>query len=132
MNTGSGLTHFAFHIPPESDFSISRNPYSPFPGIRIHHFPDSAQNILATLSRDDVKRLILHRASGQNERRAQAVSLLILDTGLRIREVLGLTKAQVDFDNMLLKVKGKGNKFRQVPFSPECREVLLRASVGAK
>ncbi len=91
-------------------------------------FLKTEQKILATLSRDHVKRLILHRPSGQNERRAQAVSLLILDTGLRIREVLGLTKGQVDFDNMLLKVKGKGNKFRLVPFSPECRKVLFKAS----
>jgi hypothetical protein len=36
MNNDSGLSHFAFHIPPESDFSISRNPYSPFPGTLIH------------------------------------------------------------------------------------------------
>jgi integrase/recombinase XerD len=80
-------------------------------------FLKTEQKILATLSKDDVKRLILHRPTRQNDRRAQAVSLLILDTGLRIREVLGLTKAQVDFDNMLLKVKGKGNKFRLVPFA---------------
>jgi integrase/recombinase XerD len=91
-------------------------------------FLKTEQKILATLSRNDVKRVILHRPTGQNERRAQAVSLLILDTGLRIREVLGLTKQQVDFDNMLLKVRGKGNKFRLVPFSPECRKVLFKAS----
>jgi integrase/recombinase XerD len=95
-------------------------------------FLKTEQKILATLSKDQVKRLIVHRPSRQNERRAQAVSLLILDTGLRIREVLGLTKGQVDFDNMLLKVKGKGNKFRQVPFSLECRKVLFKASTRHK
>jgi hypothetical protein len=36
VNNDSGLSRFAFHIPPESDFSISRNPYSPFPGTPIH------------------------------------------------------------------------------------------------
>jgi len=36
VNIDSGLSRFAFHIPPESDFSISRNPYSPFPGTPIH------------------------------------------------------------------------------------------------
>jgi site-specific recombinase XerD len=34
----------------------------------------------------------------------------------------------VDFDNMLLKVKGKDNKLRLVPNSPECRKVLFRAA----
>jgi hypothetical protein len=36
VNNDSGPSRFAFHIPPESDFSISRNPYSPFPGTLIH------------------------------------------------------------------------------------------------
>ncbi|HLH40053.1 MAG TPA: hypothetical protein VKX39_12965, partial [Bryobacteraceae bacterium] len=36
VNNDSGPSPFAFHIPPESDFSISRNPYSPFPGTLIH------------------------------------------------------------------------------------------------
>jgi hypothetical protein len=36
VDNDSGLSRFAFHIPPESDFSISRNPYSPFPGTPIH------------------------------------------------------------------------------------------------
>src|ERR1700683_3590592 len=36
VNTDSGLGQFAFHIPSESVFTISRNPYSPFPGTLIH------------------------------------------------------------------------------------------------
>lgn len=83
--------------------------------------------VLETLSVEHIKRLITHRPTGQNECRAHAVSLLILDTGLRIKETLGLTKSQVDFDNMLLKVKGKGNRIRMVPFSVECRKVLFKA-----
>jgi len=36
VNTDSGTAHFAFHIPSESVFTSSRNPYSPFPGTLIH------------------------------------------------------------------------------------------------
>jgi hypothetical protein len=36
VNLDSGLGRFAFHIPPESVFTISRNPYSPFSGTLIH------------------------------------------------------------------------------------------------
>jgi site-specific recombinase XerD len=50
----------------------------------------------------------------------------MLDTGLRIPEVLGLTTGDVDFDNMTLRVRGKGGKHRLVPFSHELRKVLFR------
>lgn len=89
-------------------------------------FLRTEEKILETLSVEHVKRLVVHRSKGQNECRAHAVSLLILDTGLRIKECLGLGKNEVDFDNMLLKVQGKGNKVRMVPFSPECRKVLFK------
>jgi hypothetical protein len=48
VNTDSGPSRFAFHIPPESDFSISRNPYSPFPGTLIHmpRIPHTTNNNL--------------------------------------------------------------------------------------
>src|SRR5215831_9740399 len=36
VNNDSGPDRFAFHIPPESVFTSSRNPYSPFPGTLIH------------------------------------------------------------------------------------------------
>jgi len=56
----------------------------------------------------------------------------LLDTGCRINELLTLTKENVDFDNLLLTVHGKGNKTRKVPFSPDCRKVLFRYKVAAE
>jgi site-specific recombinase XerD len=32
----------------------------------------------------------------------------------------------MDFDNLVIKVRGKGGKHRLVPFSVECRRVLFR------
>jgi len=49
---------------------------------------------------------------------------VLLDTGCRIDEILSLTRDGVDFDNMVLVVRGKGNKFRRVPFSLEARKHL--------
>jgi integrase/recombinase XerD len=54
--------------------------------------------------------------------------LLIIDTGLRVNECLTLKKNQIDFDNLLLYVVGKGNKERIVPFSYELRKVLFKYS----
>ena len=52
--------------------------------------------------------------------------MLLLDTGLRISEALGLTWERVDLDNLVLKVLGKGGKHRVVPISFECRKLLYR------
>jgi integrase len=54
---------------------------------------------------------------------------LLLDTGLRIEEALGLQKVQPDLENLLVKVKVKGEKNRIVPMSFELREALFRCLV---
>src|SRR5205807_7479886 len=51
---------------------------------------------------------------------------LLLDTGLRIDEALTLRTSDVDFDNLLVTVFGKGRKERRIPFSFELRKVLFR------
>ena len=51
--------------------------------------------------------------------------LVLLDTGARISEVLALRWTDVDFDNLLLTLHGKGRKDRIVPFSLELRKRLF-------
>jgi integrase/recombinase XerD len=82
--------------------------------------------ILATLTRDQVREIITYRPRGVNDRRAHAIALVLLDTGIRIGECLRLRRTDMDFDNMLLRVRGKGARERLVPFSAECRKVLFR------
>jgi integrase/recombinase XerD len=64
------------------------------------------------------------RATGKNQRGALALSLLILDTGLRLSEALNLRLEDINFDSCILKVFGKGRKERLVPFSPMGRKFL--------
>lgn len=52
--------------------------------------------------------------------------LVLADTGIRINEALTLTRAGVDFDNLLIRVSGKGGKERIVPFSVELRKSLFK------
>ena len=52
--------------------------------------------------------------------------LLILDTGLRVQEALNLKGSDFDWDMRMLKVIGKGNKFRLVPFSVDLRKLIYR------
>lgn len=84
------------------------------------------QKVIATLSPEQVRQLIAFRPRGTNATRCHVAVCLLLDTGLRISEALGLRREDVDFDNLLLRVVGKGGKHRQVPMSLELRKMLFR------
>ena len=82
------------------------------------------QKVLATFSVAQVQALLVFKPSGTNARRTHAATCLLLDCGLRVAELLALAPGDIDFDNMLVKVHGKGNKQRLVPMSFECRKRL--------
>jgi site-specific recombinase XerD len=84
------------------------------------------QKILATFNAEHIYRLVQWKPIGRNQMRAHTIAMVALDTGLRISELLGLTRQDVDLDNMVLLVHGKGNKQRLVPVSVELRKVLYR------
>ena len=85
------------------------------------------QKILSTLNPAHVNRLLCYRPSTKlGDRRIHAIVCLLLDTGLRISEALSLRKEDVNFESLVLKVLGKGNKHRYVPFSHELRKILWR------
>jgi site-specific recombinase XerD len=84
------------------------------------------QLILATFTPQHVKALLDWRPKHFAEVRLHTLVCLYLDTGLRLSEALGLAKTDVDLENLVLKVKGKGGKHRLVPISVECRKVLYR------
>jgi integrase/recombinase XerD len=81
---------------------------------------------IQTLSDQDVKRLVTYRPKGRIETRTWTLALVLLDCGLRISEALGLERANLDLDGLVLKVLGKGNKVRLVPISRELRKHLFR------
>jgi integrase len=58
-------------------------------------------------------------------RRDEAISLLLLDTGLRASELVGLTVGDIDLSGSSLYVRhGKGDKGRSVPFANATRRAL--------
>jgi integrase/recombinase XerD len=74
----------------------------------------------------DIKALLTWRPTTLTQWRLAAVVQTLLDTGCRINEVLTLRAADVDFENLLMLVDGKGSKQRKVPFSIELRKTLWR------
>jgi site-specific recombinase XerD len=85
-----------------------------------------AQKVIATLSPEQLARLIAFKPKGINQTRTHTAAMLILDGGYRISEILELPFENCDFDNLAVKVRGKGNKHRLVPLSAEMRKTLYR------
>ena len=62
--------------------------------------------------------------SSYAELRARTLIILFYETGIRLAELIGLDDADVDFISHQLKVTGKRNKQRIVPFGEELESVL--------
>ena len=58
--------------------------------------------------------------------RDQAILELMYASGLRASEVISLKIKDLDFDSKLLKIKGKGNKERIVPFNTHAKNALVK------
>jgi integrase/recombinase XerD len=84
------------------------------------------KRVLQTLSDEQVTALLARKPKGFVACRLHALVVFVLDTGVRIEEALTARVNNVDYDNLLVTVFGKGRKERRIPFSFELRKVLFR------
>jgi integrase/recombinase XerD len=98
------------------------NAYFRWAGLPVIPKLKQTEKVIATYSEADVRKIIQARSKG----RVQVLTLLLVDVGLRIDEALSIRVRDVDFDNLLIKVRGKGDKERIVPFSFDLRKHLFR------
>jgi integrase/recombinase XerD len=70
--------------------------------------------------------LVEWKPKSRTDRRLHLILLFLFDTGARIGEVLGLRVADVNMDDLLVRLDGKGRKQRVVPFSFELRRAIHR------
>jgi len=89
-------------------------------------FLKEPERVLPTVAPADVAKLVRHKPHGRCERRIHTLALTLVDTGARIEELLTISRLDVDLDNLLLKLRGKGDRERIVPFSIELRRILFR------
>lgn len=61
---------------------------------------------------------------GFKDVRARTILMVFYSTGMRLSELIGLDISSVDFDNREVKVTGKRNKQRIIPFGEELAAVL--------
>jgi len=58
--------------------------------------------------------------------RDQMIIEMFYTTGIRLSELIGLDNKDINFEDSLIKVKGKRNKERLIPFGDELKESMLR------
>lgn len=98
----------------------SRNPFL------LIELPKVGVNFPSVLYEDDIKDLLNANKNRDDELmlRDQALIHLMLASGLRASEVVALTLQDIDFNNRIMRIFGKGQKERLVPFSEQARSDL--------
>jgi site-specific recombinase XerD len=98
--------------------------YNPFERLKRPRLPSP---VIEVLSDEEIE--AINNAINPNciqGARMYTAALLLLDTGMRANELLRLTLHDIDWNEQLLNVFGKGNKGRLVPFGPTAKRVLQR------
>lgn len=84
------------------------------------------QTVLPTFTDKQIRLLVDWKPKGRSDRRLHLILMFLFDTGARVGEVLSLRVSDINFDDLLVRLDGKGRKQRVVPFSFELRKALHR------
>jgi integrase/recombinase XerD len=84
------------------------------------------QGELPTFDEKDITRLMKWRPKSIPQQRLHLLISFLVDIGARIDEALSLRWTEVDLDNLLVLLHGKGAKDRRVPMSLELRKRLFQ------
>jgi integrase/recombinase XerD len=79
-----------------------------------------------TFTRDELAALLHVRPATMTETRIFVLMEMYLDTGARAEELLALRRGDVNIPDLLIKISGKGDRDRIVPFSLGLRADLHR------
>lgn len=100
------------------DGALASSPAEAVPQVRA---PRRAPEVV---DRYAIEEIIEHCPDTPVGRRDRAVLELLYGAGLRVSELVGLDRTDVQLDHRLLRVRGKGRRERVVPFGRHAREAL--------
>jgi site-specific recombinase XerD len=100
---------------------VEHNPLAKFPLPKV---PDKPVKILAI---EQIQKLLVH-IDKNTPRGAMyyAAALILVDTGVRVSELINIKLSDLDLTHGFVEVTGKGPKVRTVPFSTKTRKELFR------
>ena len=90
-------------------------------------FPKLGRPLPDTLTEEEVERLLdapnINKPQGVRDR---AMLEVLYACGLRVSELIGLTLGQVNLNHGVIRVTGKGNKERLIPFGEQANEWISK------
>ncbi len=122
----SALRHFYLYL-----YTFKNYKQNPFETVSI---PKKEKKLPEYLTFEEVTQFL----DGNQKRtdflkdRDQAILELLFASGLRCSEIVSLKAEDIDFSLLRVKVNGKGNKDRIVPFTNICKEALLSYQHGLR
>jgi len=98
------------------------------PGLRLRT-PKASRSLPKVVSRESLSQIFekleaLSTPDNPAGIRDRLIFEMLYATGARVSEIAGLNLADIDYGRNLLRVVGKGNKQRMVPFGQPAREAL--------
>ncbi len=96
-------------------------PANPVRTVPIPRVPDQ---LVPSLRDHEIARLVQGATESRQPQRDLALVLLMIDTGMRLSEVAGLSVADVDLIEGRCRVMGKGSRERVVPIGRRTRKAL--------
>ena len=106
-------------------FALTRHLVSSDPAHKIR--PPKKDKVLPQFLKENEVDMLLDDSGwgdGYEDVCARAIITVFYETGIRLSELIGLVDGAVDFANREIKVVGKGNKQRIVPFGDELEHTL--------
>lgn len=107
-------------------FALSRNLVCHDPAHSVRG-PKKQKPLPQFVREDEMNRLIDQPQMWKDtyqDLRARTIIIMFYETGMRLAELLGLDEQDVDFDTRQLRVTGKRDKQRIIPFGDELEKVL--------
>ena len=88
--------------------------------------PKVSRKIVSTLSDEEIRAILSTFSTSPSDTRNRTLFMILLDSGLRIGELINLKMEDIHTDEGYLKVMGKGRKERIVPIGNNAQKVLQR------
>lgn len=106
-------------------FALTRHYVDSDPAYRVQA-PKKEKPLPQFLKESEMDELLDKQTWGESyeEVRARTIIIMFYETGVRVSELVGLDDKDVNFTSRQIKVLGKGNKERIVPFGDELYEAL--------
>jgi len=88
--------------------------------------PKVTRKVVSTLSDEEIRAILSTFSTSPSDARNQTLFMILLDSGLRIGELINLKMEDIHKDEGYLKVMGKGRKERIVPIGSNAQRTLQR------